>query len=354
MKPRERVLCALNKEKTDRPPMQISYTNEFRKRLVDDIEKRENKSLSQLCDDKTHNLERYLGQDMLLTGVPNDYEGQKYIDKWGVGYRLAPYKTKFGDGTYAEIDSSPITDESKIDSMIAPNPNIESMYDNARELVQNYKKDYFIVGTVAQTIFEMAWAMRGLDKLLMDFAIDRDFADKVLDVPHNYNLTVAKKLAEIGVDMVWLGDDMGGQNTMMISPDMWRDIFKPRMATYISELKSINKDLKVAYHSCGFIEPIIADLIEIGLDVLNPIQPASMNPAEIKNKYGDKLSFWGTIDEQYTLPFGSEEEVRKETILRRETVGIDGGLILGPTHNVQLDTPLENFYAMLEEIKRVL
>jgi len=98
------------------------------------------------------------------------------------------------------------------------------------------------------------------------------------------------------------------------------------------------------------VEPIIPELIEIGLDVLNPIQPASMDPADIKKRFGDKLSFWGSIDEQHTLPFGSPDDVANEVRQRLETVGYNGGLILAPTHHVQLDTPLENFWAMVNTI----
>ena len=137
---------------------------------------------------------------------------------------------------------------------------------------------------------------------------------------------------------------------MMISPRMWRKYFKPRMATFISELKALNPAVKVAYHTDGNVEPIIPELIEIGIDVLNPIQPASMDPAKIKQEYGDKLCFWGTIDEQQTLPFGTQEDVANEVRGRLETVGFDGGLILAPTHHVQLDTPLENFWAMVHTI----
>ena len=96
----------------------------------------------------------------------------------------------------------------------------------------------------------------------------------------------------------------------------------------------------------GIIDPIIPDLIEIGLDVLNPVQPACMNPVDIKRKYGDKLSFWGTIDEQSTLPFGTPGDVRNEVRTRLKTIGKGGGLIIGPTHHVQLDTPMENFLAL--------
>jgi uroporphyrinogen-III decarboxylase len=133
---------------------------------------------------------------------------------------------------------------------------------------------------------------------------------------------------------------------------MWRHFFKPRMAHFIAELKAINPQVKVAYHSDGNIYPIIPDLIEIGLDVLNPIQPASMDPARLKQEYGDRLCFWGTMDEQHTLPFGSAADVQNEVLQRLQTIGKNGGLILGPTHHVQLDTPMDNFWAMVNGITK--
>lgn len=135
---------------------------------------------------------------------------------------------------------------------------------------------------------------------------------------------------------------------MIMDPDAWRGILKPRFAGMISELKGINPDLKIAYHTDGYVEPVIGDLIEIGVDVLNPVQPASMNPSELKRKFGDKLSFMGTMDVQNTLPFGSVDDVRKEVEDRIRVVGKDGGLILAPTHHVQRDTPIENLLALLE------
>jgi uroporphyrinogen-III decarboxylase len=122
------------------------------------------------------------------------------------------------------------------------------------------------------------------------------------------------------------------------------------MANFISEVKAINPEVKVAYHSDGYILPIIPDLIEIGLDILNPIQPACLDPVQLKREYGKNLCFWGSIDEQFTLPYGTPDQVRAEVIQRLNTLGKDGGLILGPTHHVQLDTPLENFWAMVNAI----
>jgi uroporphyrinogen-III decarboxylase len=137
---------------------------------------------------------------------------------------------------------------------------------------------------------------------------------------------------------------------MLISPNHWRHFLKPRVATFIADLKAINPAVKVAYHSDGNILPIIPELIEIGLDILNPIQPASMDPAHLKREFGDKLCFWGSIDEQHTLPFGTPDSVRAEVLERLDTIGSGGGLIIGPTHHVQLDTPLENFWAMVHAI----
>lgn len=138
---------------------------------------------------------------------------------------------------------------------------------------------------------------------------------------------------------------------MMISPAHWRQFLKPRMARFIAELKAINPAVKVAYHCDGDLRAIIPELIEMGLDVLNPIQPACMDPAELKRRYRNELCFWGLIDQQQTLPFGTPDDVHREVRARLETLGRDGGLILGPTHHVQLDTPMENFFAMVDVIK---
>jgi uroporphyrinogen-III decarboxylase len=218
-------------------------------------------------------------------------------------------------------------------------------------VVQAFKDEYWIVGVTVTTIFETAWALRGYEQMLIDFALNPDLADAILEIPYRYHLTAAKKLAALGVDMIWTGDDVGSQRGMLISVDHWRRFFKPRMANFIAELKAVNPDIKVAYHSDGNIFEIIPELIEIGLDVLNPIQPACMAPAEVKKKFGDKLSFWGSIDEQYTLPMGTPAGVKAEVLDRLQTIGKGGGLIIGPTHHVQLDTPMENFWAMVDTVR---
>ena len=355
MKPRERVEIALGHEEPDRCPMQVSFTPEFAARLRQDMELRGKRVHNPHGGGNTYELERALGEDMLLTSVgwANSYYmgDQAYTDEWGVGWTVHPYQTPFGTGHYTEIGSHPLADDQAISRYQPPDPNRPELYFDAEQVIRNFEEEYWIVGVTVTTVFETAWALRGLEQMLIDMVADPDLADQVLDLPYQYHLAAAKRLVEMGADMIWLGDDVGSQHEMLISPRMWRKFFKWRMANTIQELKAINPDLKVAYHSDGDIRRIIPELIEIGLDVLNPVQPASMDPAEIKTQYGDQLCFWGTIDEQQTLPFGSPEDVRAEVLERLKTIGQGGGLILAPTHHVQLDTPLENLQAMVDTIQ---
>ncbi len=355
MKPRDRVERALNHEEPDRCPMQISFTPEFAERLRADMRLTAQDVHNPHGGGNTYELERRLDQDLLLTSVgwANSYymDDKPYVDEWGVGWDLQPYETPFGVGHYTEMVHHPLADDDAISSYQPPDPNRPQLYKDSAWMIEEFKDDYWIVGVTVTTILETAWALRGLEQMLVDMLLDPDLTNHLLDIPYHYHLTAARKLVELGVDMIWTGDDIGSQRSMLIAPKTWRKFLKPRMANFIEELKAINPNVKIAYHSDGDITPVIEDLIEIGVDVLNPIQPASMDPAEIKRTYGDRLSFWGTIDEQHTLPFGAAADVRAEVLERLRTVGQGGGLILAPTHHVQLDTPLENFWAMVETIR---
>ncbi len=354
MKHRDRVLTALDHEAPDRCPMQISFTPEFAVRLRADMKLTDQKGHNPHGGGNTYDLERALDEDLLLTSVgwANCYyqSQEPYTDEWGVGWRPTQYATPFGKGAYTEITGHPLADADAISTYRPPDPNRPELYEDAAHLIRNYGQEYFIVGVTVTTIFETAWALRGLETLLMDLVTAPDLAQAILDIPYRYHLTAAQKLAEMGVDAIWVGDDVGAQKGMAISPALWRKVFKPMWAEYFSELKRLNPRVKIMYHSDGAIEPIIPDMIEVGLDVLNPIQPASMDPAALKKRYGDRLCFWGSIDEQHTLPFGTPDDVRREVLARLDTIGKGGGLIIGPTHHVQLDTPLDNFWAMHQTI----
>jgi uroporphyrinogen decarboxylase len=353
MRHRDRVKMALQHEQPDRCPMHVGFTPEFRARLRRDMQVR---GYDLSGDDNNYEMERALDEDMLLTfvGWALSYyqEGDSYVDEWGVHWMSVKHETRFGVGRYTEMVKHPLADDHAINSYQPPDPTRPELYVDAERVIREFQDEYWIVGAVVCTILEAAWALRGLEAMMIDFATHPDLTERILDIPYHYHLACAKRLVELGVDMIWIGDDVGTQHAMLISPAHWRRFLKPRMATFIAELKSINPDLKVAYHSDGYFYPIIDDLIGIGLDVLNPIQPASMDPAKLKRDFDDRLCFWGSVDVQHTLPFGTPADVRAEVLQRLRSIGKDGGLIIGPTHYIQLDTPLENFWAMIEAILR--
>ena len=360
MKHRERVLTALNHQIPDRCPMQISFTPEFAARLEADLQLKGQGLHNPHGGGNTYELERALDEDMLLTSVgwvngyyQDGYQNvDSYQDEWGVIWKTIEYKTPFGMGKYTEPFGHPLAEEAILDRYDPPDPDRPELYQETQRVLKEFKDDYWIIGVTPTTIFETAWALRGYEQLLVDMAQDPDRASRILDIPYHYHKSVTQHLVNLGVDMIWLGDDVGGQSAMLMSPRMWRQFLKPRMADMITSLRAINPQIKIAYHTDGVVYPIIPDLIEIGLDILNPIQPAAMDPVRLKSEYGQKLCFWGSLDIQNTLPFGTPGQVKAEVITRLKTIGRKGGLLIGPTHNVQLDTPLENLWAMVETIRQ--
>ncbi len=360
MRHRDRVAMALARELPDRCPMQVSFTPEFSGRLREDLTAR---GILEADGDPAHpadrgtalELERAAGSDLVLTWVGyasgTQPDEDEFTDRFGISWRRVAYNTRYGIGHYTEMVGHPLADDAAIEGYSWPDPDQPGLYADAERVVREYGDEYWIVGVVVTTIWEAAWALRGYEHLLMDFVTDPDLADRVLEIPFRYHLKAAEHLARRGVDMIWTGDDLGAQHSMLFSPATWRRFLKPRMAELISRIKAINPNVLVAYHSDGDIHEVIPELIEIGIDVLNPVQPASMDPAALKRQYGDRLLFWGSIDEQQTLPFGTSDDVRAETRQRIETIGEGGGLILGPTHFVQLDTSLDNYWAMVDTIR---
>ncbi len=358
MRHRERVRMALNHQEPDRCPMQVSFTPEFAARLEADLNLKGQGLHNPHGGGNTYELERALDEDLLLTSVGwvNGYyqagyqDVDCYQDEWGVLWKTVEYQTRFGTGKYTEPYGHPLMDDHSIDAFVPPDPGHPELYAQAEQTVHDYGDEYWIVGVTPTTIFECAWALRGYDQLLIDMATDPGRANSVLEFPFRYHKAVTQRLVRLGVDMIWLGDDVGGQTSMLMSPRMWRTYLKPRMAELIDSLRAINPAIKIAYHTDGVVYPIIPELIEIGIDVLNPVQPLAMDPVKLKNDFRDVLCFWGSIDLQRTLPYGTPQDVKDEVLLRLNTIGQGGGLVIGPTHNLQLDTPLENFRAMMDAI----
>jgi len=341
IKPKERVLMALDHREPDRVPVDLWFTSE-----VEDLLSAEHGGL------RGAELRVALGHDLIMTGSPNigaSYEipgtPDEYVCEWGVRWR---WIVNPAGGRYTETVGHPLAGVEDLDSYRMPDPlgrSMQPIYQEARDLVARYGQTHAIFGSLYQTIFEAAWLLRGMENLLVDMAINEDFAHELFERLTEYSLVAGRELIAQGIDVLWLGDDFGTQQAMLISPKMWREYIKPRYARLIEAFKTQKPDLKIAYHCDGYFEPIISELIEIGLDALNPVQPLAMNPAQAKQKYGDRLSFWGTVDTQHTFPFGTPQEVEAEVRERLRTVAPGGGLILCSSHRVQPDVPLDNIRA---------
>ena len=356
---KERMQIAMDHKEPDMVPFQATFVPEvdkiLRKKYAREIEgikgKKEEKYQGMT------ELDILFGHDMLLltyglsTGYYRDTDANSYVDEWDITWKKIPYKTINGDGYYTEIVRFPLADDSKIDSYIPPDPGNEDM-GYAEEVIKNYGKDYYICGIIDCSIFEALKYLRGITQSLIDIVANKDIAHKVMDISVDYHLKLGLKLIDRGVDLLWLADDIGGEHTLLMSPQIFREMIKPKMGYMIGELKKKSKDIKVAFHSDGYIEPVIDDLIEVGVDLLNPIQPESMDPSFIKKRYGKKICLWGTVSTQQTLPFGTSEDVENEIRERIKTCGSGGGFLLAPTHNIQLDVSFENIQAFYDAIKK--
>jgi uroporphyrinogen decarboxylase len=360
MKHRDRVQMALAHQIPDRCPMYASFVPEFAARVQADLGQRGTLNTTDRAahnphgSGNTYEIERAIGQDMLMTNVgwanSYDWPQDRYVDEWGVTFQRVAYRTPFGVGHYTDPVVHPLADDAALDGYVPPDPNRAELYEHAAMVLKQFGDEYWICGGSVTTVFEAAEALRGYENLMADFLTDPDITDRILDIPFNYHRVTAARLAAMGVDMIWLGDDIGMQTGMLINPVTWRRFLKPRLAAIIAGIKAANPNCKVAYHTDGKVWDVLPELIEVGVDVLNPIQPAALDPDRLKKEYGGRLCFWGSVDEQRTLPFGSPDDVRAETKRRILDLGEGGGLIVGPAQHLQLDTPLENFWAMHETI----
>jgi len=205
---------------------------------------------------------------------------------------------------------------------------------------------YFLV-RIYGSHFEKAYFSRGFENFLADLAGHWDFAKKLLDTIIEKNLVMLENILTLEeIDGVLLGSDWGSQRGLLMSPETWEELIRPGEQKEYELIHAYGKDVWV--HSCGSIEAIIPSLVEMGLDVLNPVQPEAMDIERLKRDYGDKLTFWGGISTQRTLPYGTPDEVREETRQILKLMVKDGGYILSPAQSIQDDVPLENILAMLE------
>jgi uroporphyrinogen decarboxylase len=342
MTSKERVRMAVRHREADRVPLFATYTPETA--LV----------LRKATGVHEGDIGAAMGNDMVkdCVGLESSYymnEDPTYRCPWGITWRNVFNET----GHYTEIIDFPLAgDEDRLARYEIPDPTEERLYDPVRRLLDRYGADHWIVGSCQCSIFEAAWYLRGLDQLLMDLALNPEYVDALMDKVMEFPRRAIAKYIDLGVDMVWLGDDVATQIGMMISPEMWRRFLKPRYARLFAEFKARRPDIVIAYHSCGNCEAIIPELIEIGLDVLNPIQPMALEPLLAKAAFGDRLTLFGAMDVQRVMPFGSPDEVRAEVRRLVDGCAAGGGFVLAGAHHFQSDTDPANIFAFYEAGKK--
>ena len=224
-----------------------------------------------------------------------------------------------------------------------------------QEIRQARENDYITYsapGSLGPTLFEIAWYLRGMDSFMMDMIDEPELANYHLDRITEIRCEGARRYAAAGVDVIRLGDDVGTQRDLMISRELFVEYLKPRYKKIISAAKEVNPGILIDFHCDGNIIKIIADFIEAGVDILNPVQPECMDPVEVKKIFGSRLSFNGTLGVQTTIPFGTADDVDRVCREMIEKVGRGGGLILAPTHVIEPEVPWENVEAYLEAIKK--
>jgi len=341
MNSRERTLMALRHEQPDRPPVSATYTPEIAELL------------RKVYGHPEEDLGYVMGNDLIKTTVGIELSYYRSTDPvytcpFGVTFR----NVRNFAGAYTEIVGGALRDDpdgEKLAAYVLPDPDDPAWYKPVREAVKKYGREKFIIGSCQCSIFEASWYLHGLEDTLCDMIADPDYASALFDKIMEFPLKAGLNLIDSGVDMVWLGDDVATQRGMMFSLELWRKLLKPRYAAIFAAFKAKRPDIALAYHSCGNCEAILDDMVEIGLTVLNPIQPLSMNPAGIKRRYGKKLTLFGAIDVQHLLPFGTPGEIHQAVRDAKAVLGKGGGYILSPAHHIQSDTSLANIQAFYEE-----
>ena len=338
MNAKSRVHAALRREPVDRVPIWMWFHPGTIERLSAFLEVPCDRVADVMGDDVR---QAWVGNNYPMEGIVHECDGQRHTDFWSVQW--------VKEGPFNQIERSPLegADEKEILNYRYPYKHIDELLVNMEPVVA-MGQDFFIGCDVSPCLFEMVCRIRGMENAALDLAASPQLAQTMVKDAGAFSVRLAETACDrFSVDWLWTGDDVGGQQGMVMSPQCWRDVIRPHLTRIVEVGKS--RGLWVAHHSCGSIRPIIADLVDIGVDVLNPIQCncPGMNPAELKKEYGTVLSFMGGVDTQQLLPYGTEDEVYRVTVDLLEAMTTDGGgYILAASHAVPPETPLENIFAM--------
>ena len=273
-----------------------------------------------------------------------------YIDLWGVAHEPGSAAAKHM--TYMRCPLKGIDSLSEVRAYPLPDYATGDIAENAAsqraQAAALHARGLAAMGYLTCTIWETSWYIRGMEDLMMDMMSGDPIAAYILDAVTERAVTRARAYARAGVDILYLGDDIGMQKAPMMSLELYCKWLKPRLKQVIDAARAVRPGILVKYHSCGYATPFIPHLIEAGVDILNPIQPESMNFQEIYREFGGKISFDGTIGTQSVMPFGTPQQVRETVFRHLDIARPHGGLLPAPTHLLEPEVPWENIIAYVE------
>lgn len=330
MEKRQRVINSLNHKESDIVPYHCDFTQQ------------ESDIMATYLKDPM--FEQKIGTHLHYTqywGWPTKIPGKEgfFVDAYGVEWNRSgvdkdigvidhPIITDITDRTYVFPDIDHKRIEKEIETMLSD------------------KEDKFTMGAIGFSVFERAWSLLSMEETFVAMITEPEALEKLFGDICEYNLEVMETILKYPIDGFYFGDDWGQQKGLMMGEDNWRRFIKPVMKKLYSYAKSKGK--YVLQHSCGDIESIFPDLIEIGLDCYQTFQPEIYDIKKVKKEFGKDLSFWGGVSTQRLLPFETPDVVKSETRRIMEIMSKDGGYIAAPTHAIPLDVPPENVLAMLE------
>lgn len=372
MNSRERVIATINHKQPDRVPLDIGGTlaTTMHQAVYDELKRKLG-----IMDKSDEILELALqtaiiSEEMLkvlhgdVVGIYSkppknwkmviDIEDNSYVDEWGIRYRMPR------NGWYFEMIDHPLKDATvaSLNNYDWPDPYDEGRFEGIKEKAKYFYDNTNFAITVGCTfgggiLQDGAWLV-GFEKWFYSLADSPDLTEKIMDKILEFHIGYwDAMLSRIGryVQVVVLGDDLGTQDSLFISPNLYRRIVKPRHKKLVDAIKS-KADVKVLLHSDGAIREIIPDIIECGIDILNPIQVSARGMEDtkvLKEEFGDRLVFWGGgCDTQRVLPFGNSNDVREEVIKRMDDLKPGGGFVFAPVHNIQPGVPIENVLTLYE------
>lgn len=366
LSPRERVTRAIQHQEVDRVPVDLGSSGvtgisvQAYSRLVEYLgihERTEELSVIWQLARPSENVLRCLAVDTRgLFGATPDHLRERFlgpdrfVDEWGIEYRR-PKNELYFDIAVHPLQGADIDDLERYPWPDATHPERTAGL-KERAAALHSANEFALVGTPSggTSLFERSWYLRGFEQFLMDLILNRELVRCLLDILVDLQLKRwGRFLDEIGsyLDIVVIGDDLAGQMGTLVSPVLYREMIKPYQARYFRSIKQAT-DAKLFYHSCGSVTPILADLIDIGVDIINPVQTtaSNMQPKHLKEAFGNRVVFWGAVDTHELLRTGTPEQVNAAVRELIEDLGQGGGYVMAANHNIQPDVPPENIVAL--------